>query len=288
MTQETLSQELEKLQVDATSLTLMRDKDGIFLFSVKSQKDEPCVLKYFENVSYRREILHYEQLKSIGVPTIPLIAWTDKALLMEDLNFSVEWRLGTKEDMDSPVIAHALADWYLQLHAKGQTLANDPSLQWYSELNSFNPEGIALVKTRTNSQDAHIWKSIEDKTDLIEQHIKQIPKTLTFNDFYYVNLAVSRDEKRALMFDYNLLGIGFPAMDVANVCASLSPRAGQAFCQAYGPVDPVEVALFDVLAPITSVVMGAQREKLPTWFDEAWLELNQPDFLNKLEGLNAL
>lgn len=288
MTSETGCIELEKMAIKAKDIRLMREKDGIALFAVHAEEARHYVLKFFENETYRREILHYSQLQAISVPTIPIIATTDKSLLMEDLNVSAEWRLGVKEDMDSPAIARALAEWYQQLHAKGQTLANDPTRQWYSELGYFNPEGIALVKTRTASQNAAIWKRIEEKTDLINRLIKQCTKTLTYNDFYYVNLAVSRDKKRALMFDYNLLGVGFTAMDVANVCASLSPRAGEAFRQAYGSVDPVEEALVAVLAPVTSVVMGAQREKLPAWFDEAWQELNHPDFLNKLEGLNAL
>ncbi len=287
MTSETAHVELQKMAIYAKDIRLMREKDGIALFAVLGDNDKHYVLKLFENKTYRREILHYCQLQAIGVPTIPVVATTDRALLMEDLNFSQEWRLGVKEDMDSPEISCALADWYLQLHAKGKTLANDPTRQWYSELDYFNPEDIALVKARTNSEDAQIWKRIEEKTDLIQRLIQQCAKTLTFNDFYYVNLAVSRDEKRALMFDYNLLGVGFPAMDVANVRASLSPRAVEAFRQAYGPVDPVEEALVAVLAPITGVVMGAQRDKLPAWFDEAWQELNQPDFLNKLEGLNT-
>ena len=276
------------MAIKAKDIRLIREKDGIALFTVRAEEDKYYVLKYFKNEAFLREILHYSQLATIGVPTIPVVATTAKSLLMEDLNFSSEWRLGVKEDMDSPIIAKALAEWYLQLHNKGQALANDQTLNWYSELDSFNPEGIALVKKRTASQDAAIWKRIEDKTDLINRLIKQTNKTLTFNDFYYVNLAVSRDEKRALIFDYNLLGVGYPAMDVANVCASLSPRAGEAFRQAYGPVDPTEVALIDVLAPITTLVTGDQRENLPTWFDEAWRERNHPDFLNKLEGLEAL
>ena len=280
--------ELKHMGISPQSLELMRAKEGIFLFAVQGKSDGHYILKYFENVVFRREILHYDQLKAIGVPTIPLIAKTDKALLMEDLNFSHAWRLGVKEDMDSPTIARVLADWYQQLHTKGKSPATDPNLSWYSELNEFNPEGIALVKARTNSENAHIWKQIDEKTERITELIKRSTKTLCFNDFYYVNLAVSRDEKRALMFDYNLLGLGFPAMDISNVCASLSPRAGEAFREAYGAIDPAEEALFAVLAPITSLVIGAKRENLPGWFMEAWEELNQPAFLNKLEGLNAL
>jgi hypothetical protein len=280
--------ELERMGINPQSLELMRAKEGIFLYAVQSKSDQHYVLKYFENVVFRREILHYDQLDAIGVPTIPVIAKTNKALLMEDLNFSQVWRLGVKEDMDSPVIARALADWYLQLHAKGESLATDPNLSWYSELNEFNPEGIALVKTRTHSESAQIWKQIEEKTALINELIKHTAKTICFNDFYYVNLAVSRDEKRALMFDYNFLGLGFRAMDISNVCASLSPRAGKAFREAYGAIDATEEALFAVLAPITSLVIGAKRENLPGWFKEAWEELNHPTFLNKLEGLNAL
>jgi hypothetical protein len=202
---------------------------------------------------------------------------------MEDLRYSDSWRLGKAEDMQSEKIASVLAAWYQKLHSLGQTLANDPVLTWYSELNFFTREGFALVQAPTQSHDAELWQTLDSLIDPILACIQEIPKTLTYNDFYYVNLAVSRDEKSALMFDYNLLGVGFPVMDVGNVCASLSPSAAEAFKVSYGPLNPQEQLLNEIISPLTTLVIGAQREKFPSWFDEAWTEVNNPEFLEKLK-----
>ena len=278
--------ECERMLIRVKMIDLMRKKDGISLYAIQSMDGGRYVLKFFDNETYRREISHYQQLQSVGIPTIPVIAFTEKALLMEDLRYSDSWRLGKAEDMQSEEIASVLAEWYQKLHGLGQTLANDPVLNWYSELNFFTREGFALVQARTQSHDAELWQILDSLIDPILACIQLIPKTLTYNDFYYVNLAVARDEKSALMFDYNLLGIGFPVMDVGNVCASLSPSAADAFKVSYGPLSPQERLLNETISPLTTLVIGAQREKPPTWFDEAWTEVNNPEFLEKLKRFN--
>ena len=52
--------------------------------------------------------------------------------------------------------------------------------------------------------------------------------TLTYNDFYYTNLAVLKDGTSAIMFDYNLLGKGYAYADTdtlphAAVCTISLP-----------------------------------------------------------------
>jgi hypothetical protein len=275
--------ECDRMLIRVKMIDLMREKDGISLFAIQSMDGARYVLKFFENETYRREIVHYQQLQSVGISTIPLIATTEKVLLIEDLRYSDTWRLGKAEDMQSEKIASVLAAWYQKLHSLGQTLANDPVLTWYSELDFFSREGFAMAQARTQSQDAELWQILDSLIDPILACIQLIPKTLTYNDFYYVNLAVARDEKSALMFDYNLLGVGFPVMDVGNVCASLSPSAAEAFKVSYGPRNPQEQSLNEIISPLTTLVIGAQREKFPSWFDEAWTEVNKPEFLEKLK-----
>lgn len=275
--------ECERMSLKVKTIDLMREKDGISLYGIQSLNGNRYVLKFFDNETYRREIIHYQQLQSVGIPTISVIASTEKALLMEDLRYSDTWRLGKPEDMQSEKIASVLAAWYQKLHGLGKTLANDLSLTWYSELNFFSREGFAMAQARTQSQNSELWQTLDGLIDPILARIRAIPKTLTYNDFYYVNLAVARDEKSALMFDYNLLGVGFPVMDVGNVCASLSPSAAEAFKISYGPLNPEEKLLNEIISPLTTLVIGAQREKLPAWFDEALEEVISSEFLEKLK-----
>lgn len=275
--------ECDRMAITPGIIELLREKDGISLYTVQSTDGRHYVLKLFENQTYRREISHYQQLQTAGIPTITVAASTDKALLMEDLRHSDTWRLGKPQDMQSEKIACALAAWYQKLHNLGKPLANDPTLNWYSELDFFSREGLALVQTRTQSHGEHLWQLLDSVIDPIRVRIQTMPKTLTYNDFYYVNLAVARDEESALMFDYNLLGIGFPVMDVSNVCSSLSPKAAEAFNASYGPPDPQEQMLNGIIRPLTDLVMGAQRENLPPWFDEAWREVCSTEYLEKLK-----
>ena len=71
--------ECDRMLIRVKMIDLMREKDGVSLFAIQSMDGARYVLKFFENETYRREIVHYQQLQSVGIPTIPLIANTEKS-----------------------------------------------------------------------------------------------------------------------------------------------------------------------------------------------------------------
>ena len=93
-----LHQELEKLNITWQNVTVLQDKDGVTVARVASG-GESYVLKCFQNADYLREIQNYRILSSLGVPTIGVIASTDAALLLEDIDRSPIYRLGLAEDL---------------------------------------------------------------------------------------------------------------------------------------------------------------------------------------------
>ena len=95
-----LHQELEKLNITWQNVTVLQDKDGVTVARVASG-GESYVLKCFQNAEFRREIQNYRILSSLGVPTIGVIASTDAALLLEDIDRSPIYRLGLAEDLAS-------------------------------------------------------------------------------------------------------------------------------------------------------------------------------------------
>ena len=88
-------------------------------------------------------------------------------------------------------------------------------------------------------------------------------RTLTYNDFYYTNLAVARDGGSALMYDYGLLGAGYAYADVRNVCSALRGGAREAFLEEYGPVDGDEARLDAVVSVLNGLISAYGRERLP-------------------------
>ena len=96
-------------------------------------------------------------------------------------------------------------------------------------------------------------------------------ETLTFNDFHWTNLALSRNEKpiRAVVFDYHLLGLGLRYSDCRNVTGSLRPDAADAFWSAYGETDPEEKILDDLTAPLYVLVEAFRRPKFPSWAEQS-------------------
>lgn len=215
---EEIYKELAKLGLSNNShidLQEIRNKDGIYLYRV-IYENKYYILKYFLNDEYTREIKNYSILKELNIPTIKLLAYTDRALLLEDLEKSNKYRLGEGSDLLDTEVAKALATWYIDLHNKGT-------------------------------------KYISEKD----------------NDFYWTNLTVSNDKKEAIMFDYNLLGIGFRYNDIRNVCSSLSEEAGKIFVEEYGDINENEKTIDEGISILIDLIFAYKRPEFPDWAQES-------------------
>jgi len=251
----------------------IREKDGVLLARAKDEAGKSWVIKTFRKPEFRREIQAYELLQSLGVRTLRWQRSGQESIALEDLNTNPHLRLANPEDMDDPSIAVNLAVWYRQLHEAGSHLNETILKSLYSEINFFNLEAFSNIAKATNSEKLHFWKFLDENYGQIQGKLNFLQPTLTYNDFYYVNMAVMRDGPAALMFDYNFLGWGYRAMDLLNVQSSLSPITGASFRDAYGEVDAKEELACRFLCPLTSIAMAIERPSLPAWFEEEWQKL---------------
>lgn len=92
------------------------------------------------------------------------------------------------------------------------------------------------------------------------------------NDFHWTNLALSRKSgpgMEAVVFDYDLLGVGTRYSDVRNVVGSLSGAAVTGFREVYGGVDPGEQTLDRPLATLYALVSAARMAAFPKWDEES-------------------
>ncbi len=80
--------ELQRMNIQYITLTLIRDKDGISVWRFTTD-DTSYVMKCFEKPEHRREISNYQILQSIGVPTLKVIAHTDYSVIIEDIEHSI-------------------------------------------------------------------------------------------------------------------------------------------------------------------------------------------------------
>jgi hypothetical protein len=256
--------ELREMGTSFDKLTEMQYKDGVSLWRVKDG-ERSLVLKCFDTEDYRREIGNYQILASLGVPTLSVAAHTSASLLLEDINRS-EYRLGVEADLSSADTAALIAEWYRKLHTNGKSYAQTHEL--YDETDVITRESLQKIKEKTNTADLPVWTEIENNFDCIIATIKAPPRTLTYNDFYYTNLAVKRDGSAAIMYDYNLLGKGYAYSDLRNVCSSLGSEANAAFLAAYGAFDEREILIDDVAGVLTALHFACQREHFPKWAGE--------------------
>lgn len=256
--------ELRQMGIKSGILTLVRNKDGVSVWRVATGADS-YVMKCFDKPEYRREITNYKVLSSLNIPTLKLINYTNHSLLIEDIEHST-YRLGIAEDINDPETAKLIARWYKTLHENGREYANSHLL--YDECDSLTYENLKAIQEKTDTGGLPVWRLIEKHFDKIHTAVMSLPRTLTYNDFHFTNLAVARDGSAALVFDYNMLGKGYVYSDIRNVCGHLgNQEARKAFISAYGSYDIKEVVVDDVASILDGLYIACRRQSFPDWAD---------------------
>lgn len=259
-----IKEQLSQMNITYELITEVRSKDGVYVYRIRSG-DVSYVLKYFEKEEYRREISNYMILKELGIQTIPLIAYTDKSILMIDIEASEKYRLATKEDMTDPKVCARLGEWYHNLHESGKAYIACKGSDMYMETSCITAENLTIIKRATNTCDNLVWSILEQNFRQLQAYIDKTEKTLTYNDFYYTNMIVAQDKSESFMFDYNLLGKGYVASDIKNVTIQLSEDANKAFLDSYGEYNQDELLLHEVVGLLVSLYFASCKEVFPQW-----------------------
>ncbi|MGI5899794.1 MAG: phosphotransferase [Christensenellales bacterium] len=274
--------ELQRMNVPFNNLSLIRDKDGVSVWRVAAGTDS-YVMKCFDKPEYRREIANYQLLNSLGIPTLKMVAHTDCSLVMEDIERS-EYRLGTPEDMSDQNIAERIAHWYRTLHQNGRGYAN--THDFIDEYDSLTLDNLRLIQEKTGTSGLPVWQVIEKHYDKIRTAVMKLPRTFVYTDFHYTNLAVARDGRSALMFDYNFFYKSYVYSDIRNVCSSLgTDEAKAAFVSAYGGFDEHEVIIDSVVCELSSLLIACQRKIIPNWANDGLEKVKDGRLLASVEKL---
>jgi len=274
--------ELQHMNIPLSTLTLIRNKDGVSVWRVTTSTGS-FVMKCFDKPEYRREIINYRILSSLGIPTLKVIAHTDYSLLMEDIEYSA-YRLGTVEDINDLKTAKLIARWYKTLHENGREYANTYPL--YDECDSLTLNNLRNIQEKTGTGGLPVWRLVEEHFTQIHTAAMSLPRTLTYNDFHFTNLAVARDGSTALVFDYNMLGKGYVYSDIRNVCGHLgNEEAREAFRFVYGSYDKKEVVVDNVVSPLNSLHIACQRKHFPDWGQELLDRVKDGRLLSAVEKL---
>lgn len=267
------------------TLEKIRDKDGVYVYRVITNQ-ESYIIKYFTNLDYTREIKNYDNLRSLEVPTINVKAQTKQSILLEDICDSNIYRLGISEDLSNEDCARLIAKWYKILHNNGKRLIGLSNL--YNEIDVIKKDSIVTTKKKSNTENNPVWNLVLNNYDELKSIISECKQTLTYNDFYWTNLIISKDMTKAMMFDYNLLGRGFRYSDIRNVCSSLSSNSQRVFLEEYGGYDEKEKIIDDGVSIIVNLIFAFQKEHLPKWSENSIRLLNNGELYQRLNKIFRL
>lgn len=251
---------------------LIREKDGVVLARVFAE-GAPLILKLFLDEPSRREIENYRVLASLGVPTLRVFGQTSRSILMEDIEASSALRLGREEDLHDPDVIRSLAKWYRLLHGRGEEYVRAHGAGMYDEWDLFTEESVDLLMNALGGECRKPLERLRARYPELRARMDAAPKTLCYNDFYYTNMAVSKDKSEALMFDYNYLGKGCPINDFTNVTYWFTEDEKALFLSEYGGMDMSLLELQETISPVIDLVSAVKRGIFPDWAEEAKREL---------------
>ncbi|MBR0138634.1 MAG: hypothetical protein IJM15_09510, partial [Erysipelotrichaceae bacterium] len=263
-----LLSELKRYGISESDAELIATKEGITLAKVP-YGNTGAFLKCYEDPAYRREIKNYEILQSLDIPTIKVMGKSECSLLLEDVESSERYRLGIEPDFTNPNVIIALAKWYKTLHTNGSGYVLKHGEGMYEEWDCLTLENIRSIKEHFSLEDSQGLKMFEENFPFIREMLDKAPTTLTYNDFYYTNMIVSKDESEALMFDYDLLGKGCYVSDLRNVLYWFSEEDRKLFFSVYGQPDKKLFLLDEICSPIVSLYSAMERNIFPDWAKEA-------------------
>ncbi|MFO8034383.1 MAG: hypothetical protein R6U88_04360, partial [Candidatus Bipolaricaulota bacterium] len=180
---------------------------------------------------------------------------------------SLLWRPAQERDVAYTETGQALAVWYQFLHLAGRELVARGAPEWLRwEWEPLTPDSVRRLRQDLELPHNPLWETAARYLPALKEAARALTMTLNYNDFHWSNLALSRQGPlRAVVFDYHLLGIGLPWSDCRNVCSGLARPAQQAFQAAYGPPDPKERVLDDILAPLAALQTAVARPTFPRW-----------------------
>jgi len=268
---------LEISPVSIQDFRLISADKGVYVYNCLYD-GIPAVVKYFEKVADRREILNYRILANHGIPTIKTYALGKAAFVMEDISVSKDWRLGIAEDFNDTEVTRSLARWYFTFHENGVTVPELDTL--YFEFDSITEENLRFLIEKF-PEGKETFEFILAHCGRLREIIYKPSFTLTYNDFHWSNFIVRKDKKAAMMFDYNLMGKGYRYSDFNNVCWGLSDEAKAAFLDEYnqlyvekhgatrGPAEEFEKHIDAVTGPLFALYCAfTTSENFPEWARE--------------------
>lgn len=266
-----LRQCLDELGLNrAEPVELIRDKQDVRLYRLRSGPHS-YVLKWFSHPDGAKEAHGYALLRQCGVPTLPVHGQTTNALLLEDAKSSKVWRLATRKDMTRRKVGEAVAEWYRRFHAAGRKfLAQTPFPPAFlgCEFDLLTPEVVLRIGLRLMQERHAVWRLAAERIEILKEAMHALAQTFNYCDFYYGNLALSRQSEgplRAVVFDYHMLGAGLAYSDCRNVVGSLGPAAATAFWEVYGETDHRETVLDAPLSVLHALAVAADLPTLPRW-----------------------
>ncbi|MDR2687005.1 MAG: hypothetical protein LBB75_04575, partial [Oscillospiraceae bacterium] len=172
-------------------------------------------------------------------------------------------------DVADIAVARLIAGWFRRLHSRGREYGGLAQLDLLDRVEEeLCMKNIAATMRKSNSRENPFWASLIHHLDGIKSAYPRLCDTITYNDFWWDNMALAIDGSSAIMFDYNCMYRKYAYADLRHILSVLTEEAGGAFLDAYGAYSAEEKAFEDMFFPLTGLIAAYRMKAFPAWAGE--------------------
>ena len=255
---------LEALGIHPTTpLTEIKrsDRSVVLKFSTAT---EPLILKYYLSDSSRREIEWYRVLIDLEVKTLTPIAIGPSEVVFPDLSASTTYRMGVQNDWSNPMVSARIGAWLRDFHRKGYAYMRTGGIEGFNEHEFITMENVRRLVQKYDYAET-TGAQLFDYLPSILTYYEQQPKTFVYRDFFFGNFIVSRDLQDAFVYDFDVSGTGIAGTDLAHVETYFLGEALQAFKDAYGSIDEIELGIGRLFLDLFKLIYALDEDPVPPW-----------------------
>jgi len=240
-------------------------------------------LKYFSDSTNAHEIGCYKLLAGFNIPVIKAYNSTENAILLDDINYSKDYRMGQEEDFTNDETVKSTAKWFKKLHS----ISKDKITEIIPQ-NNIVFKNSDILECKKHYGNEEFFNKLTLHIEVMNNYLSKCEKVLIHDDFYYKNFITKKDNSETIMFDFNYMKLGIKSIELAFIRKVIGLRSKQAellFIEEYGEYDVLEYSIYTLYNHIDCLYQAQSMDNFPEWANNSKGLLNNGTLLDNLNAI---
>ncbi len=249
-------------------------RDDVSLFKICDEENFYLVRYYEDNSDV---LWKYKLLEKYGIETGRVNVESSKIIALLDLQYSEEYRVGNKEELNNEKVVKCLARWYKKLHLVDVEKRNFRF--------NFDRNCLIRIMNKLRLQDDETLVYIYNNFDNIKLKYERINKSFVIGKFSLDSLGVLNNCEKIIISDLQGLSVGNRYSDIRLFIDCLNLDMRDVFFSEYGEVNEDEIIIDEVMSVIENLYEACKESSFPVWANQSLVKVHNKDLLKSVKRL---